>query len=395
VQALVAQVFKAHNLAMGAVAGVVSIDLKSDEPAILNMAESLNVPFRCFDAATLEQERPRLHNPSDIVFAEVGCHGVAEGAALAAVGADGILRVAKHKGDKCTCAIAQAAAPIDIAQVGKPRGRLFIVGIGPGQSSWRTPEADKMLALADHIVGYGLYLNLIQAQIEGKQQHIFPLGEEEDRVRHALELAATGKQVALVSSGDAGIYAMAALAFELLDREQRADWGRIDIAVTPGITAMQAAAARAGAPLGHDFCAISLSNLLTPWEHIEKRLYAAADGDFVVSFYNPVSLRRRWQLPKAIDILRTKRAADTPVLLSSNLGRPTESVRHTTLGALHVDDVDMLTIVTVGASISRSFAGTGGRRWMYTPRGYAKKMDTPDLISDGGTPVITKTTDCE
>ncbi len=370
------------NIAKGSVACVASLDLKADEPAMAALAKHLGVPFRVFAAAQLEQETPRLKNPSDVVFEEVGCHGVSEGAALAGVGADGALVVEKQKTANATVAVARAPQPVDPDLVGRARGHLSVIGIGPGQDAWRTPEATRLLAEADEVVGYSLYLDIVSSHIKGKTRHDFPLGKEEDRVRFALERAGEGRNVALVSSGDAGIYAMGALVYELLDRET--DNGgvsdaakRVSLINAPGISALQAASARIGAPLGHDFCAISLSDLLTPWEAIEKRLKAAAEGDFVVAFYNPVSKRRRSQLATAREILLTHRPADTPVVLGVNLGRPEEEVRVTTLGALTVDEVDMLTTVLVGSSNSRAVLRGDGKPFVYTPRGYAKRIDAP------------------
>ena len=179
--------------------------------------------------------------------------------------------------------------------------------------------------------------------------------------------------MALVSSGDPGIYALAALVFELLDRENRADWNRLAIEVVPGLSALQGAAARAGAVIGHDFCAISLSDLLTPWPEIERRLRAAAEADFVVALYNPVSRRRRSQLPAAREILLAHRPPDTPVVLARNLGRDGESVRLVELQVLTPDDADMLTVVLVGSSRTR-LVSRGTHRFVYTPRGYAAKQ---------------------
>lgn len=372
VKELVTATLANAGLAVGAVACVVSIDLKSDEPAVNAVAEDLSVPARFFDASRLEQETPRLANPSDVVFAEVGCHGVAEGAALAAAGTDGELIVAKRKSARATCAVARAPAPADPLSVGRARGRLSIVGIGPGQATWRTPEVSAWLAQATDVVGYGLYLDLLGDAIAGKERHMSELSEEEARVRRSIELAAEGREVALVSSGDAGIYAMAALAFEVLDRDDDPAFNRIDIRVSPGISAVQAAAARIGAPLGHDFALISLSDLLTPWAVIEQRIAAAAQGDFTVAFYNPVSKRRRTQLAAAKDILLEHRPDDVPVVLARNLGRDDESVQVITLSALEVDMVDMLTLVLVGSSATRHIR-RGMREWVYTPRGYAAK----------------------
>ncbi|MEE9316704.1 MAG: cobalamin biosynthesis protein, partial [Rhodospirillales bacterium] len=247
------------GLAPGAVACVASIDLKADEDAVLALAAHLGVPARFFTAAELEAEAARLATPSDVVFREVGCHGVSEGAALAAAGEAGEFAVEKKTAKRATCAIARAPGSIDPEKVGRARGRLTVVGIGPGHAGWRTPEATKALMAADDVVGYRLYLELIADLIEDRKRHPSDLTEEEDRTRLALDLAASGKTVALVSSGDAGIYALAALVFELLDLEDRAEWNRVEVSVTPGISALQAAAARIGAPLGHDFCAISLS----------------------------------------------------------------------------------------------------------------------------------------
>ncbi|SMC61051.1 cobalt-precorrin 5A hydrolase / precorrin-3B C17-methyltransferase [Fulvimarina manganoxydans] len=355
-------------------AAVASLDMKADEAAIHAVAERYGVPARFFAADALEAEASRLENPSEIVFAEVGCHGVAEGAALASVGAEGRLRVAKRKSHRVTAALAEAPRPIVPRSVGRSRGRLFVVGIGPGQGDWRSPEASRMIAEASDLVGYSLYLDLLGPLAKGKTRHDFDLGREEARVRHAMELAGEGRDVALVCSGDAGIYAMATLVFELLDRGDLSDGARrIAIEVAPGISALQAAAARTGAPLGHDFCTISLSDLLTPWEDIQRRVNAAAEGDFVIAFYNPVSRRRRTQLAYARDELLKWRPAETPVILATNLGRESEHIRIVPLAELQVDDVDMLTVVIVGSSNSRVVRTGDGREWAYTPRGYARK----------------------
>jgi len=369
---LVMETLAGQCLSPKAIACVSSIDLKADEAAVHELANRLGVPARFFDAATLEAEADRLVSPSDIVFAETGCHGVAEGAALATVGATGKLIVPKHKTKKSTCAVALSQDDIIAENIGTAQGRLSIVGIGPGQIGWRSPEATALIGRATDIVGYQMYLDLLGPLIDGKHCHHSDLGAEEARARHALELAATGKDVALIGSGDAGIYALATLVFELLDREDRTDWNRVAVQVSPGISALQAAAARIGAPLGHDFCAISLSDLLTPREDILRRLKSAAEGDFVIAFYNPVSKRRRDLLAKARDILLEHRNDDTPVVLGRQLGRPDEEITVVPLSKLEVDMVDMLTTVLVGSSNSRHIT-RGENEWVYTPRGYAKK----------------------
>ena len=358
-------------------AAVASLDLKADEPAVHAVAERFGVPARFFDAAMLERQAPRLANPSDIVFRETGCHGVAEGAALAGAGEGGELILPKRKSARATAALARAPQPLDAKSIGRARGTLFVVGIGPGEEGWRSPEVSRMVQGSTDLVGYSLYLDLLGPLARGKARHDFDLGAEEARVRHAMELSSEGRHVALVCSGDAGIYAMATLVFELMDRGGVSDAARrIEVQVSPGISALQAAAARAGAPLGHDFCTISLSDLLTPWEDIQRRVKAAAEGDFVIAFYNPVSKRRRTQLAYARDVLLQHRPADTPVVLATNLGRPGESVRIVDLAQLDVDEVDMLTVVVVGSSNTRAFTTGEGRRFAYTPRGYAAKPGT-------------------
>jgi len=375
---LVRDLLAEAEVAPGALKAVATLDLKADEPAVLELATRLGVPLRLFTAQELEAETGRLENPSEVVFAEVGCHGVAEAAALAAAGEEAILGWPKVKSANATCALATAPAPITELR-GRARGRLAIVGIGPGQAAWRTPEASRLIAEADELVGYGLYLDLLGPLAAGKPRKDFPLGGEEARCRHALEQAGKGCNVALVCSGDAGIYAMGALVFELLDRPAGAGGvsdaaRRVEVISAPGISALQAAAARAGAPLGHDFCAISLSDLLTPREDIVKRLQAAAQGDFVIALYNPVSKRRRTLLAEARDILLRHRPPETPVLLASSLGREGERLRYRRLDGLQVDEVDMMTVVIVGSSQSKLVELGDGAR-MYTPRGYAKKMD--------------------
>lgn len=366
------------GLAEQAVGVVCSLDLKADEAAVHHVANRLGVPARFFDAAALEAETARLANPSDVVFAEVGCHGVAEGAALAAVGPQGELAVEKKKSARATCAVARASQPFLADDLpGRARGTLYVVGIGPGSEGWRSPEVSRMVGASTDLVGYSLYLDLLGPLATGRTRHDFDLGKEEDRVRHAMELAGEGRDVALVCSGDAGIYAMATLVFELLDKGGVSEAARrIAIQVSPGISALQAAAARAGAPLGHDFCTISLSDLLTPWEDIQRRVKAAGEGDFVVAFYNPVSRKRRTQLAWARDELLKHRPLETPVILATNLGREGETVRIVPLGALNVDDVDMLTVVVVGSSDSRTVATGDGKSWVYTPRGYSGKTGT-------------------
>ncbi len=356
------------GLATEAVALVGSLDLKSDEPAVLALAERLSVPARFFDAATLEAETPRLTSPSEVVFREVGCHGVAEGAALAAVGRSGWLVVAKRKSRRATCAVAQATRPLDAARIGRPAGRLVLISLGPGARDQRTRAADRALRRCTDIVGFQGYLDLLEPTL-GATRHGFALGQEAERCRFALDLAAGGATVGLVGSGDVGVYAMAALVEEIAAATPA--FHHLPIETLPGVSAMHLAAARIGAPLGHDFCAISLSDLMTPWPVIERRLRAAATGDFVVALYNPVSKARRAGFEQALAILRAERPQATPCVLARQVGRADEALRVLPLAAVTADAVDMLTVVLVGSSQTRLWHVAYDHPRVFTPRGYA------------------------
>ena len=356
------------GLAAAAVLAVVSIELKCAEPGIHALAATFGVPARFFPAQRLRAETARLSERSAAAFRATGCWGVAEGAALAAAGSDGTLVVPKRKSRRATCAVARASGPIDADALGRPRGTLAVIGIGPGDAAWRTPEASAALAHATDIVGYGLYLDLLGRAIAGKNLHPSAIGEEEARARQALDLAAEGRSVALLSSGDAGIYGLASLVFELLDRAAKPEWRTVELIVCPGVSALQAASARAGAPLGHDFCAISLSDLMTPWEAIRARLEAAAAADFVVALYNPRSTRRPARLTEAAEILLRHRPPQTPVFIGRNLGRDGEERHIVALRELAGAHIDMLCLVLVGSSTTRRLGGDSP--WLYTPRGY-------------------------
>lgn len=242
---------------------------------------------------------------------------------------------------------------------------LSLVGIGPGDLQQLTLAAQSALRAAEVVIGYQVYIDLIRPLLQPEQEILSsPIGDELARAEQAVELAAAGRRVAMISSGDIGIYAMASPVFEIL---RRRNWLGQNPAVEifPGISAVQAVAARIGAPLGHDFCTISLSDLLTPWPVIERRLQAAAWGDFVMAFYNPRSQKRDWQLPRALEILRAYRSLDTPVVIARHITRPEEEVVLTTLGELNPAQVDMFTLVLVGNSQSYVLAGH-----VVTPRGY-------------------------
>lgn len=360
--ALVNGILRRESLSRDSIATIVSVDMKMDESALIHLGEILNIPVRFFSVERLERETSRLKNPSEKVFAAIGCHGVAEASALAGAGEGGVLLIEKNKSARATCAIARANKPVDVENIGRGRGSLVIVGMGPGGSEMRSKEAEQSLAMASDIVGYHLYLRLLNPLTEGKRLHGFELGEEQVRAKKALELAGSGRDVVLVSSGDAGIYAMASPLFEVLEAHKNHGF---TLRVVPGISAMQAAAARSGAPLGHDFVVISLSDLLTPWEQIEKRLSAALEGDFVIAMYNPASKRRGHRLTRALELLRSTRTSTTPVVIARNLGRESEHVRIVTLEEINVDEIDMMTFLLIGSSKTRCFGN-----WVYTPRGY-------------------------
>ena len=352
------------GLAPEAVAGLASADRKADEPALLQLAMRRGWPLRCFDAAKLAAVT--VPNPSEAVARELGTASVAEAAALLAAGPGPQLKLEKRieraRGGEqgaATLAIAQTAS-----QWAPGQGQLHLVGSGPGSLDLLTADARRALAESTVWVGYGLYLDLLeplrrpdQLRRDGK------LTLERERCAEALELACQGLTVALVSSGDSGIYGMAGLALEQWLALAPGD--RPGFTVHPGISALQLAAARAGAPLMHDFCTVSLSDRLTPWPVIEKRLKAAAAGDFVVALYNPRSLGRDWQLGRARELLLEHRPGSTPVLLARQLGRAEEALSLHTLADLPIEAVDMLTLVLIGNSTSRVEAGR-----MVTPRGY-------------------------
>jgi cobalt-precorrin 5A hydrolase/precorrin-3B C17-methyltransferase len=254
---------------------------------------------------------------------------------------------------------------------GPRRGRLAVVGLGPGDETWRTPEATVRLAEATDLVGYGPYLRQIGTVGDHQTCHSFPNRKEAERAAFALDLAASGLDVVIVSSGDPGIFAMATAVVEELHKENASGrWDGVSVTVVPGVTAATAAAARIGAPLGHDLCLISLSDVLKPWKVIEQRLTAAAAADFVIALYNPLSRHRPWQLERALDLIGQHRSAQTPVVEAHNVGRPSESVRTLTLAEVNSTTVDMRTLLIVGSSTTQRFTDSAGRSWVYTPRHY-------------------------
>ena len=364
VEKAIAEALATAGLAQEAVAGIASAKRKSDEAALQQLSQARAWPFRTFAEQTLACID--VPNPSEVVRREMGTASVSEAAALLAAGDKSVLIHPKQisrpaTGEQGAVTVAIAEAPIPHAPW---RGELHLVGSGPGDLSLLSGDAKAALSRCCAWVGYSLYLDLLEP-LRRQDQVRFDgqLTREWDRCAEALRLAQQGAKVALISSGDSGIYGMAGLALELLLQQPEQD--RPSFTVHPGISAFQLAAARAGAPLMHDFCCVSLSDRLTPWTVIEKRLEAAAAGDFVLALYNPRSMGRDWQLGQAKQILLKLRPPTTPVMLARQLGRAEESRQFTSLERLEPESVDMLTLVLIGNSSSRAEDG-----WMVTPRGY-------------------------
>jgi cobalt-precorrin 5A hydrolase/precorrin-3B C17-methyltransferase len=362
IEAAIARVCRAGHLAEGAIAGIASLDLKADEVGLVALCEARGWPLRCFTAEALKAIP--VPNPSSVVEQAVQTPSVAEAAAILA--AEGELRVPKQvvrvegQPGAVTVAIAQA----DREYIPHP-GHLALVGTGPGDLNQITPAAKAAIAKADVVIGYGLYIDQIRPLCRpGQIVEPWPITQERQRCDRAIDLARWGLSVAVVSSGDCGIYGMAGLVLEQL---QGTGWDgeTPSVEVFPGISALQAAAARVGAPLMHDFCAISLSDLLTPWPVILKRLEAAAQADFVVALYNPKSKTRTEQIAIAHGIFMAHRSPDTPVAVVKSVYRPDETIHRTTLGALLEAPIDMLTVVLIGNQSTQRHGP-----WLITPRGY-------------------------
>ncbi|MFY0729098.1 precorrin-3B C(17)-methyltransferase [Pseudomonas sp. NFX15] len=279
--------------------------------------------------------------------------------------------VTLHGGN--SLAIAVAAQPLDPLRIGRPRGRLAVIGLGPGAAELMVPAVKAELARATDVLGYETYVRMAGPFRTDQVQHCTDNREEMQRARHAFELAAQGRSVVVVSSGDPGVFAMAAAVLEALHESTNADWHNVDLEILPGVSASLATAAQAGAPLGHDFCVLSLSDNLKPWAIIEKRLDLAAQADLALAFYNPISRSRPWQLGQALDIVARHRVPATPVVLGRDIGRPGQTLRVTTLGQLTADQVDMRTMVLIGSSLTCVFPRSEGGAWVYTPRWYGHK----------------------
>lgn len=357
------QTLEKAGLSERAIAGLATIDLKADEVGLLGYCNDANLPLRCFPAADLQTIE--VPTPSEVVRSEVGTPSVAEAAALLASGSSQLL-VAKQivRLDGETGAVTVAIAQSDQEFTGRI-GKLWLVGTGPGALDQITPAAQSAMSQADVVIGYSLYVDLVKPLLRpGQIVEALPITQERQRAERAIALANWGLTVAVISSGDCGIYGMAGLVLEEL-RSQGWDGKTPQVQVFPGISALQSAASRVGAPLMHDFCAISLSDLLTPWEMIEKRLHAAAQADFVTALYNPRSRTRHDQIAIAQHIFLQYRNPETPVALVRSAYREDEQVTLTTLAHLLTHPINMLTTVIIGNQSTRQYED-----WMITPRGY-------------------------
>lgn len=272
--------------------------------------------------------------------------------------------------------ITVAEQPLDLSQVGRPRGRLAVIGLGPGAAELMVPAVKAELARCTDVLGYETYVRMAGPFRDDQVQHCTDNREEMQRARHAFELAAQGRSVVVVSSGDPGVFAMAAAVIEALHESSEPAWHQVDLEILPGVSASLATAAQAGAPLGHDFCVMSLSDNLKPWSIIEKRLDLAAQADLALAFYNPISRSRPWQLGRALEIVALHRTPQTPVVLGRDIGRPGQTLRVTTLGQLTPEQVDMRTMVLIGSSTTCVFPRAGGGEWVYTPRWYGDKPNS-------------------
>jgi precorrin-2 C20-methyltransferase/precorrin-3B C17-methyltransferase len=259
-----------------------------------------------------------------------------------------------------------AVEPRAIAESAEPVGEVVVIGLGPAGPQWLTPEAEVELGLAEHLVGYGPYLARVP-QRAGQQRHASGNRVEAERAVEALELAAAGARVAVVSSGDPGVFAMASA---VLEQVEDGPWSGVAVRIVPGVTAAQAAASRVGAPLGHDYCVLSLSDRLKPWSVIERRLDAAGAADLVLALYNPASRTRTTQLALAREVLLRHRSPETPVVIARDIGGTDESVRVVTLGELQSSFVDMRCLLIIGSSQTRVAVRADGSPMVWTPRRY-------------------------
>ncbi|WP_017903763.1 precorrin-3B C(17)-methyltransferase [Pseudomonas asplenii] len=337
--------------------------------AALRAAGIAQPSLACLLAADTQMASAALHEAAGQLG--VPLRFGAAGAGLEALARQAVPSASLHIGAEL--ALAVAAQPLDPLQIGRPRGRLAVIGLGPGAAELMVPAVRAELDRANDVLGYETYVRMAGPFRAEQVLHCTDNREEMQRARHAFELAATGRSVVVVSSGDPGVFAMAAAVLEALHESDDPAWQGVELEILPGVSASLATAAQAGAPLGHDFCVMSLSDNLKPWTIIEKRLDLAAEADLALAFYNPISRSRPWQLGRALEIVARHRTPETPVVLGRDIGRPGQTLRVTTLGKLTPDQVDMRTLVIVGSSTTCVFPRAEGGEWVYTPRWYGEK----------------------
>ena len=350
----VREALRAHRLAPASLAALLAPVERIGEKALEQAAFALGVPLRFIDVASQRTGTAADRSTRDALRL---LHAALPIQHEQAIHTNGI-------------ALGIGSAPIDALTLGQARGRLDVIGLGPGCAELMAPAARAALADATDILGYETYVRMAGPVGSHQRVHASDNREELQRARHAFDLASAGRRVAIVSSGDPGVFAMAAAVMEALDDAQDPRWATVEIRIVPGISAAMATAAQAGAPLGHDFCVLSLSDNLKPWRIIETRLRHAAEADLVIALYNPISRARPWQLDKALEIVRSCRRPDTRVVLGRDVGRPGAALVTTTLGALRSEQVDMRTTVIVGSTMTRAVPRGDEGEWIYTPRWY-------------------------
>lgn len=345
---LISKTLRDADLDPDAIEKVATVDIRNGHPAI----RALPYPVTSFSAKALAHVE--VPNPSTVVESAVGTPSVSEAAALLGAGAGATLVVSKQKSQRATVAIARRKGPA---------GKLHVVGLGPGSIVHRTRRAEATIIKAEVVVGFEAYVAQCADLLTSSQVVLpYPIGEEVTRVDRAIKETLSGRTVALVCSGDPGVYAMATLVFQRAEELRCSD---LDIEIVPGVTAALAGSAIAGAVLGHDHAYLSLSDLLTPWNTIRQRLVALASTDMAVVLYNPRSRRRTTQLQEAIEIFLGQRGSETKVVVASRIARKGEAVIITTLSEFDPSIVDMETLVFIGSSSTREVDGR-----LYTPRGY-------------------------
>jgi cobalt-precorrin 5A hydrolase/precorrin-3B C17-methyltransferase len=347
-------------------------DLAETVRGVLHDARIAVQALACLLASETDMANPALHAAADTLGVPLRFTAHASASDMAR---QALPQLLPPLSPRHGIAIAVAAEPLDVDHVGRGRGRLAVIGLGPGAAEFMIPAVKAELARANDVLGYETYVRMAGPFRADQVLHCTDNREEIQRARHAFELAAQGRSVVVVSSGDPGVFAMASAVLEALHESDNAQWHAVDLEILPGVSASLATAAQGGAPLGHDFCVMSLSDNLKPWDIIEKRLDLACQADLALAFYNPISRSRPWQLGRALEIVRLHRGPETPVTLGRDIGRPGQTLRVITLSELTPEQVDMRTMVLVGSSTTCVFPRANGAQWVYTPRWYGEKPD--------------------